>query len=89
MRRAIEYVGFALLWVIVTLCLAVAVVPKFLAGRSCGMVSAKVGPNSGHTPSSNFSSAIFFFQTCGASWWTLFPSLSTATVTGKSLTSNS
>ncbi|CAN5558679.1 hypothetical protein BH10PSE14_BH10PSE14_44220 [soil metagenome] len=38
---------------------------------------------------SNFSRAIFSFHTSGASWWTFAPSLSTATVTGKSLTSNS
>lgn len=42
-----------------------------------------------YAPINNFSRAIFSFHTSGASWWTLLPSASTATVTGKSLTSNS
>lgn len=38
---------------------------------------------------SSFSLAIFSRHTSGASWWTFWPSASTATVTGKSATSNS
>ena len=41
------------------------------------------------TPSNNRSSLIFALHTCGAIVWTFAPSLSTATVTGKSFTSNS
>jgi hypothetical protein len=41
------------------------------------------------TPSSNPSSAIFFFHSIGALVWTFSPPESTATVTGKSRTSNS
>jgi hypothetical protein len=42
-----------------------------------------------YTPSSSFSLRIFSCQTSGARWWTLWPSASTATVTGMSCTSNS
>ncbi len=45
--------------------------------------------NADQAGNNNPSFAIFSRHTNGASWWTLFPSLSTATVTGKSLTSNS
>ena len=48
-----------------------------------------LSPARDHAPTSSPSRAIFSVQTKGASWWTLLPSASTATVTGKSDTSNS
>ena len=42
-----------------------------------------------YVPGRRCSRAIFSFQTNGASWWTLLPSASTATVTGMSSTLNS
>jgi hypothetical protein len=57
---------------------------------TCNQPGAKPGEETAetawfaHVTANRRSSAIFFCQSAGANWWTFAPSLSTATVTGKS-----
>jgi hypothetical protein len=60
-----------------------------LVEPQASLVEPSVAPLPVYLTGNRPSRAIFSFQNSGASWWTLLPSLSTATVTGMSSTVNS